>query len=308
MANLAKRYPPTGTNPWADNNPKPRLTLSFHGGLNENTDGDISECSEGYNFTLGLNQRSFVPREPIDLRGTATNGEAINSFMQLTTRAGTRTTLVQAGTVVYLWDGATSFTSKGTVTSGAFCRDVYWSLGDYLVISDVNLLQVMQKWDGTTLANMTHTGISGSLYAKFAVVHLNRVWLFNIKIDSTSYPHMIIACAFEDPTNWDNATRGGLPDDGGDTGLTTGLEAFYLFSPDLKEINAACFFQNALIISTKDGKIFKLSGTNSKDFKFDDFFNTEPAIGVGQLAPIGNDVLYLRRGGSIVQLLGLWRW
>jgi hypothetical protein len=58
---------------------------------------------------------------------------------------------------------------------------------------------------------MTHTGIVGNLFAKFAIVHLNRVWLFNITIGVTNYPHMILACKFEDPTNWDSARAAGRP-------------------------------------------------------------------------------------------------
>src|SRR6185369_18034867 len=81
-ANLGGRMPAQGqANAWADNNSQHRLELRFAGGLNENTDPDISECSSGFNFTLGLNQRSFIPRQPFDYRATATNAGAINSFM-----------------------------------------------------------------------------------------------------------------------------------------------------------------------------------------------------------------------------------
>ena len=287
-----------GPAPWADNNSTPRLIMRFGGGLNENTDPDIQECSTGYNFTLALNQQSFVPRPPFDLRATAPNASAINAVLQLTTRASVITTLIQAGDTVYLWDGATGFTSKATVNASSYLRGSYWSLGDYLVITDINLTNVVTKWDGTTYSNLTHTGISGSLYAKFAVVHLNRVWLFNIKIDSTEYPHMILACKFEDPTNWDNSLRGGDTTVGGGS-FSTGLEAFYLLTPDLKPINGVTFFQNTLVMSTTNGHIFQLTGTSGKDFRFVDFFDTEPAIGVGQFASIGNDIVYLSRGGSI---------
>lgn len=297
MDTSVNQLPESFSNP-AD---KARLVLRFGGGLNENTDPDINECSEGYNFVLGLNQLAFVPRAPFDLRGTAPNAGSINGILQLTNRAGTQTTLVQSGGTVYQWNGGATFTSMGSCNSASQLRSNYWSLGDYLVIHDLTLNNALLKWDGTTLSTLTHTGVSGTLTAEFALVHLNRLWLFNISANGTLYPHMILVCKFEDPTNWDIASRGG-PTTSGGAGLTTGLEAFYLLTPDTRPINGAVFFQNTLIISTTSGRIFQLTGTSSKDFLFTDFFDTEPAIGTGYMASIGNDVIYLRRGGNLVLL------
>ena len=305
MARTAQvRYMPVkqGVPSWADSAPMPRLILTFPHGVNENITTQLGECSEGYNFDLQAFRSSLNPRMPFDLKGTATNAGKVTSLMQLIKRDNTETTLVCAGSTVYQWDGASSFTSKATgLTTDALLREAYWSLDDYLVITDLNLNNVVKKWDGTTFSTLTHTGIAGNLYAKFAIVHLNRVWLFNIKIGADEYPHMILACAFEDPTNWDNGTRGGDSTVGGDT-FSTGLEAFYLLVPDLKPINGVTLFQDKLVISTAQGRVWQLSGSSAKDFQIKDFHDTAPAIGTNVLQSIGNDVLFPRQGNSLTLL------
>src|SRR5688572_11889845 len=99
------------------------MRIFFAGGLNEQQTPNILECGEGYNFELGLRQSKLVRRAPFDLKGTATNAAAVNGFLQLVKRDNSETTLVQAGDEVYLWDGAASFTSKGSVSSSARLRD-----------------------------------------------------------------------------------------------------------------------------------------------------------------------------------------
>lgn len=287
--------------PWSDNAPSPRMILKFPHGLNENVTPGIGECVEGYNFDLAAFRDSFVPRAPFDLKGTAPNSGKLTGLLQLVKRDNTETTLTVNGGTVYKWDGASTFTSKGSVNTDALLRGEYWSLGEYLVITDLNLNNVVATWDGTTFTSMTHTGIAGNLYAKFAIVHLSRVWLFNIKIGSTSYPDMVLACKFEDPTNWDNSTRGGPTTVGGGS-FSTGLEAFYLKMPDLKPINGVCLFANQLIISTDKGRLWNLSGSSSKDFQVVDFQDTAPAIGVETVISMGNDIIYPRQGNQIVSL------
>jgi len=285
---------------FATDAPVPRAIISFAAGLNENTTPDIQECSAGFNFDLTLNQTSLIPRKPFDLKGTATNAGELTSIMQLVTRANAQTTLTVNGNQVYLWDGGSTFTSKATVTAPAALRDAYWSLNDELIITDVNLNNVVAKWDGTTYANLT-TGLAQPLKAKYVIVHLNRVWLFNITYNSVNYPHMILVSAFENRQNYDISTRGGPTTVGGGV-FPTGLEAFYLLVPDLKPINGVTLFQNTLLISTLEGRTWKLTGSSPLDFQFGDFFDTEPAIGSENITDIGNDVLFVGRGGNI-QLL-----
>lgn len=290
-----------GVEPWSDNAPSPRLVVTFPYGLNENVTVQPGECTEGANFDLEAFRTSFVPRQVFDLKGTAPNAGKLTALLQLIKRDNTETTLSVNGNKVYKWDGGSTFTDKGTVVADALLRDTYWSLGEYLVITDLNLNNVVSTWDGTTFTSMTHTGIAGSLYAKFAIVHLDRVWLFNITQNTTNYPHMVLACKFEDPTNWDIATRGG-PSTVGGGAFVTGLEAFYLLVPDMKPINGVALFQNQLVFSTEKGRIWGLTGTSAKDFTVTDFFDTAPAVGTNVVISMGNDVIFPRQGNAVTML------
>jgi hypothetical protein len=273
-----------------------RVSISSQYGLNENPQPDIGECTAGFNYDIAVDQTWFQPRSSFDLKGAAPNAGAVTGIMQLLKRDNTQTTLVCAGNTVYLWDGGSTWTSKGTVPSGSYLRDTYWSLGDYLVITDVSLMNVVQKWDGTTLSNLT-TGLGTSLYAKYGIVHLGRVWLFNVTTN-TPTPHLMVASALEDPTTYDTSKRGGAATGGG-ASFSTGTEAFYMLTPDLKPINGVALFQNTLIISTLNGRLFQLTGTSAKDFAWVDFFDGSPAVGSESLASIGNDVVFMRQGGHI---------
>lgn len=276
------------------------MKLYFAGGLNEQQTPTLFECGSGYNFELGLRQSKLVPRKPYDLKGTATNAGAIQGFLQLVKRSNSETTLVQASDTVYLWDGSTSFTNKGTVNASSKLRDCYWSLGDYLVITDISKLTVVKKWDGTTFSTLT-TGLGAtSLYAKYGVVFQNRVWLANVTT-ATDTPHLIVASAFEDPTSYSNTLRGGATTSGGGV-FATGLEAFYLLAPDLKPINGMSVFFDQLVISTEGGRLFKLTGSTAATYQWVDFYSGSAALGDESLTNIGNDVIYMKQGGGIDRL------
>jgi hypothetical protein len=272
------------------------MKLFFAGGLNEQQTPHLFECIEGYNFELGLRQSKLVPRKPYDLKGTATNALSINGFMQLVKRDNTETTLTQAGDTVYLWDGASSFTSKGTVSTNSRLRDTYWSLNDVLVITDLAKATVVKQWNGTAFSTMT-TGLGADLYAKYGVVFLGRVWLANVKT-TTDTPHLMVASAFENYTSYDTSRRGGPSTDGGGT-FTTGQEAFFMLSPDLKPINGFQVFFNQLIMSTEGGRLYKLTGTTGATFKWTDYYPGSAAIGDESMANIGNDVVWMKAGGGI---------
>ena len=272
------------------------MRLHFNGGLNEQQHPHLYECGEGYNFELGLKQSKLVPRKPYDLKGTATNALAINGFMQLVKRDNTETTLVQSGGVVYEWDGSSTFTSRGNVSTDSRLRDTYWSLNDVLVITDLAKATVVKQWNGATFATMT-TGLGTDLYAKYGVVFQGRVWLANVKTSSDT-PHLMVASAFEDYDSYDTSRRGGPTTDGGGT-FTTGQEAFYMLSPDLRPINGFLVFFNQLIISTEGGRLYKLTGTSGATYKWVDYYSGSAAIGDESMADIGNDVIYMKNGGGI---------
>lgn len=267
--------------------------IIFRGGLNEQDDINVDpqECTAGYNFELGIENTHFRPRKPFDLIDTATG--QINGFLQLIKVDGTKTTLIHHGATVSLWDG-TTFTSKGTVTAGSKLRGTYWPLDDELIITDINKKTVVQNWDGTSLTTQT-TGLGSDLYAKYAIVHRGRVWLFNVKSGSDT-PHLMVASAYEDPTDYsltDRAVTGTF---------TTGLEAFFMHTPDLKPINGAVLFKGELIISTEAGRLYKLTGSDADDYAWVDFYADSAAIGDESIANTGNDVIFMRKGGVIESL------
>ena len=159
-----------------------------------------------------------------------------------------------------------------------------------------------------TVANSPTTPASGTitvdfgveLYAKYGIVYQGRLWLFNITTDdgtSTDQPHMLLASEFEAPTSFDTSKRSQ------DDTFTTGNEAFYILSKDLKPINGVAVFNHNLIISTEDGRLYRLVGHDSTDYEFVEYFAGSAAIGDESIANIGNDVVYMRKGGNIESLI-----
>lgn len=273
------------------------MRITFGGGLNEWQTPHISEAAKGsYNFELFKDSYKLVPRPPFDLKATATNAGDIRGFIQLVKRDDSETTLVQSGNTVYLWDGDATFTSKGSCSATSLLRDTYWSLGDYSVITDVSKETVVKKWDGSTFSTLT-TGLGTDLYAKYGIVHQGRVWLFNVTT-STATPHLMVASEFENPTSYNTTSRAVT------STFTSGLEPFYMLTPDLRPINGVVKnIAGDLIISTTYGSLFKLSGTGPSTYKWDNFYPGSESAGDESLASIGNDVVYMKRGGNIESLI-----
>jgi len=272
--------------------------LTFAGGLNENDIAtvDPQECIEGYNFELNYRNVTLSPRAPVDSVGTTTNASDIRGIIQLIKTDDTETTLIQSGTAVYNWDGGTTYTSVRTVNSACQLRGTTWELGNYSVITDLAKTEPVSYWDGTTYAELPTT-VSATIYAKYSVVHLGRVWLFNVK-SGTDTPHLLLASGYENPQDYDTAKAAK------DATFSTGLEAFYMTTPDLKEINGAAVWGKDLIISTKNGRLFKLTGSDSTDFAWTTFYAGSAATGTETVANIGNDMVYMKRDGVIESLSG----
>lgn len=273
--------------------------LRFGGGLNQLSDElvNVQECIDGENFDIDLEAMEFRPRAAFDLKGTAPNGQEVNSILQLIKRDDTETTLVKAGTIVYTWDGSTTFTPVATVATNAKFRGAYWSLDDILVCTDLEKASVVKQWNGTAFTTMTH-GAPGvtNLYAKYGVVWQNRVWLLNITTDSTDLPHVILASEFE---NYDAYDTTKTPTS---TTLGAGV-AFYMTSPDLKMINGVALFYDSLIFSTKQGRLFRITGTDATDYAVEEFYSGSSAVCGELMVNTGNDVMYVRRGGKIERLM-----
>jgi len=344
--------------------------LTFEGGLNENDACDLKECQAGQNFDLGTSETSFHPRPPLALKGTTPSGQQVNGILQLVTRADVETTLIFDVTpAIWLWTG-TGFSLKrfASLDASSKLRGTYWSLDDYLIISDISKATPMMKWDGTdctrlknglssgatantsitesggvyTLVKTDHgfdtgdlitiagadTGFNGEFevtarltssevryagtgsgvstlpgtsalgidaYAKYSVVHNGRLWLFNITTDSDDNPHMMVASEFENVENYSTTQRSA-------TGSPTPAAAFYMLTPDLKPINGVESFNGQLVISTIEGKLFRLTGVDATDYAFVDYYVGSAATGTETMTSIGNDVVYMRKGGNIESL------
>lgn len=277
--------------------------LRFGGGLNQLDDERINpfECIEGENYLLCSDSGQFKPRPPFDLKGTATNAAEIRGIMQLVKRDNTETTLVQAEEVVYEWDGSTSWvvetpSSAANVTATSLLRASYWSLDDLLIITDLSLTSNVWQWDGTSMTEMTHA-IAGvtSLYAKYSIVFQGRVWLFNVTTDASANPHMVLASEFENYDNYDNSVTPAAAS-------LTYSAPFFLLTPDLKEINGVATFFDTIVISTVSGKVFKIIGTDATNYAVSEFYPGSSALGQESMVNIGNDVLWMRRGGKVERL------
>lgn len=272
------------------------MRFHFGGGLNEQQSPQLNEAAAGsYNFELSKDLFRLMPRKPFDLKGTSTNAGNIRGFIQLVKRDDSTTTLVQSGATVYKWDGGTTWSSVGSANATSQLRDSYWSLNDWQIVTDLQKLTPVSYWDGTTFGTIS-TGLGVGLYAKYGLTHQGRSWLFNVTT-ATDTPHLMVASAFENAQSYDTTKRvnGNLTS----ASFTTGNEAFYMLTPDLRPINGACVFQKDLIISTTGGRLYRLTGTSSLDYAWSEFYVASNAIGDESFANIGNDIMYMRKGGNI---------
>lgn len=244
-----------------------------------------------YNFELSPFSSNLVSRYPY----TAVNStisSSIAGLAELNPRAGSPFLMIQSGATVrrYSTAGAT-MSSIGSCATSSSLRGEHWELDDYLVITDLEKATPVSRFSGTTFGTLT-TGLGSSLYAKYAVVHLGRVWLFNVTT-TTDTPHLLVASAFENPTSYDTTLRAGS------STFTSGTEAFYMTTPDLRAINGVVRFYDTLVISTKGGSLFKLVGSDSTNFEFVPLYEGSYAIHQESLAVAGNDIYYVREGGRV---------
>lgn len=268
------------------------IVLKFGAGVNSRASEDEidpRECSDGANFLLDLDNRELRPRPPFDLVSTAPNGGAINGFAQLVKIDGTTSTLVQAGTEVYEWDG-TNFTSVGSVSSGAKIRgrlEQNWSLDEVVLITDIAGIHPVMQWDGTDFEEIAH-GLTGDFVAKYCVVSGERAYFGNVVSNAVSTPHMLVASKISDYTNLSTSNK---PSDaiGAD-------DPFFVLTPDLRPINGLCEAFAKFIISSKKGRLFKLEGSTSNDMQITDLYQDSGVTGDESLVFIGNDIAYGRQG------------
>lgn len=230
----------------------------------------------------------------------------LNKLTPILNWNGTSCTRHKTGLTIGSTKLATLACTGGTVTASVASHG--YSVGDLVTIAGATETGFNGEYEITTVpsagafeyeitscptatASGTITSDLGvELFAKYGVIHANRLWLFNVKTDSDDNPHLILASAFEDPESFDTVNR---------SGDVTGNAAFYTVSPDLKEINGVALINRQLIISTHDGALHKLSGLDAEDYQFTTYYSGSSAVGEESIANIGNDVTFMKQGGNI---------
>lgn len=275
------------------------VVIKFGGGLHSKASPDDindREASDGFNFLIDLENKNLRNRPPFDLIGTVGNAAEIRGGFSFVNSTGTTYAGFQAGDTVYSWDGQTTFTSIGSCNSSSKLRGHWrshtWNLTDKVIITDLNLADVVKEWDGTTFQSTqfvdeNSTGF-GTFYAKYCNVSDERAVFFNVKDSSSTTPHLIVGSLRSDFTQITVTNR--------PSSSLSASDPFYLLTPDLKPINGAVEAFGKTLISTEKGKIFYLSGSDATDFSFDKLYAGSYASGDESMIEIGNDVIYGRQG------------
>lgn len=238
--------------------------------------------------------------------------------------------------VLYKWDGTTASRLKTTLTVGtaqsvtvldssgstasATVSAHGYANGDLVTIAGATPAAYNGEYQisnvaadtfdytfagGATPASGTITADKGvELKAKYAIPWNNRMWLFNITADGTATPHMALVSAFEDPEDYDNSSRGHAQ---GGTGLAAS-DAFYLLSPDGRPINGAVSFYDTLVLSTAEGRLFKVTGSDATDYQIDEYYPGSSALGDEGIVNTGNDVTFARTGRVVESLVSTDRY
>jgi len=277
--------------------------LTFGGGRNLQArvvDIDPSECTDGENFDLSLADSGWNRRKSFSLVGTATNAAEIRGFAQLVSEDGTISTLIQAGNTVYSWDGTTNFTSVGTVNSSSRLRG-HWrtqnfELDGYVIITDLEKLSPVKKWTGSSFVDLDHN-LVGEFRAKYCFIDNERA-LFGNCFNIVDLKHLIVGSKRGDPENLSVSDRPS-------TALSQ-EDPFFIPMQDFRGINGLTDGFGIIIISTEHGRLWKLSGTSSKDFAIDNLFTGSAAAGPEAITNVGNDVIF-GRVGVIESLSGVDR-
>lgn len=230
-------------------------------------------------------------------------------------------------TPVMTWDGTTFERHKTGLTDGAgavitgitqtsgIATITYdaahsKSVGDLITVIDAveagynGEFELLTVPTGTTGTFAVDSGLSTpatgtitadgevTLYAKYGVIHNGRQWFLNVTTDTDDTSHLIVASAFEDIESYDSSVRA-------EDGTLSGDEAFYMLTLDLKPINGVAQFNKELIISTVDGKLFRLTGNDATNYRWVDYYSGSAAVGTETMVNFGNDVALMRVGGRI---------
>lgn len=274
--------------------------VRFGGGLATNpsiSDVDFREATDGENFDIQIDRYTLTRRQGFDYVATAPNGLQINGFVELIDQSADVTLLVQAGGDVYQWDGASSFTLVGTVSTNSRLRgnrDSTDIVNDRVIVTDLNKQSVVKTWDGTTFADLT-TNLGTAFYAKYCVYDFERAMYFNVRT-TTDTPHLLVGSKRNDIGDLTVSDRpsSSLSDE----------DPFFLPMPDQKPGNGLVSAFGQMIMSTDNGQVWLMSGTTAKDFAIGSLFKDSFAAGDEAVINTQNDVVY-GRAGKIESLIGV---
>ena len=267
--------------------------ITFGGGINSHlrtADVALQECTAGENFNLDAGRESLSNRPSFDLIATATNANEIRGFAQLRKQNGAISTLVQAGGTVYEWDGASSFTTVGTVNSFSRLRGPSshnFLLDEYVIITDLNMVSTVKMWDGTTFGDFTHN-LGADFYAKYCKIELERALFCNVKTGTVDTPHVLLASTLSDPQTLSTTDR--------PASSLSAADPFYLPIPDFRPINGMESGFGLVVMSTDQGALYVLSGQDATDYSLTPFYQGSALAGDEPMANVGNDIVMGRQG------------
>lgn len=284
------------------------IKIRFGGGVHSRPSEDEideRECFTGQNFDLDLENSSFRNRKAFDLIATVPNAAEIRGFANLYKSNGTSSILVQAAGNVYEWDGATSFALKGTCQSTAKLRGRLthnFQLDDKVIITDLNLAEEIQEWNGTTFQQTSMLDAGGTAFgnfkAKYCIVSNERAIYANVD-DGTATPHLIVG---SERGSWETISVSDRP-----SSSLSEEDPFFLIQPDYRVINGLVESFGRVVTSSEKGSCFQLTGDSAKDFAFSELFPMSGATGDESVTYVGNDVL-IGRQGRIEALSGVDRY
>lgn len=275
------------------------IIVKFGGGLNTSfTEEDIRDresADGGKNYRIDLDNRELKPRRPFTLLDTTPDAEQIRGFINLVKTDGTSEILVQtAGGNVYNYTGTQNGFDATAVATGINAAaklrgriEHNWKLTDEVIVTDLSLTEHVKTWDGTTLANITD-GLTGDFKAKYCFVSDDRAWYANVQDNAVNFPHLIVVSEVEDYESLNTTNKPSTAIGAGDP--------FFLTAPDFGAVNGIVDAFGRVTISTKDGTIFNLTGSDSQDFALSSLYARSGASGDEGVIFAGNDIVYGRRG------------
>jgi len=279
---------------------KEPIVLKFGGGLNEQTeDTKINplECVKGKNFELDFQKRLFRRRRSFTLVASAPNGLGLFGGAQLIKSDNTRSFLIQAGNSIYEWDGASGsggMTLIANVSGAARLRgqiEANSVKDDKVLIADLALVETVKTWDGTTFAALSH-GLGSDFKARYATIDNERAYFANVSA-GTATPHLLVAGKRDDFTTLSTTDRPSSSLGAGD--------AWFLPIQDLKPINGLVAAFGEVILSTRGGSFYRLTGgdnptTDKVDAKLDLLISNAQTSGDEGVAVVGNRIVYGAQG------------